>query len=134
MQKTTEELLERPFWVIDLLPEQVPADGEGQFFAVEKYFIDKERLAAIKQKHVSLILKLNCYYSISAEGETDPPPEKVAGMIYGRHTCLRAGDALIMSDPDDTYLTVYNPGRKLLALVRKLARGEGLYVRKPKRK
>ena len=32
-----EELLQKPCWVIDFLPEQVPADAAGQFFAVEEY-------------------------------------------------------------------------------------------------
>ena len=34
-----EELLQKPYWVIDFLPQQVPADSAGQFFAVcEKRF------------------------------------------------------------------------------------------------
>ena len=31
-----ERLLEAPYWVIDVLPEQIPADADGQYFAVEK--------------------------------------------------------------------------------------------------
>ena len=32
-------LLEGPYWIVDILPEQVPADAAGQYFAVERYFL-----------------------------------------------------------------------------------------------
>ena len=35
-KKTVEELLQCPYWIIDILPSQVPADSPGQYFAVEK--------------------------------------------------------------------------------------------------
>ena len=77
---TIDELLQKPYWIIDILPEQVPADSPGQYFAVEKYFLGKEQLDRIKQKHIDLILKLNCYRSISIneEEECDPSPERIA--------------------------------------------------------
>ena len=37
MHKTIDELLQLPYWNIDILPEQVPKDSPGQYFAVEKY-------------------------------------------------------------------------------------------------
>ena len=37
MHKTIDELLQLPCWNIDILPEQVPKDSPGQYFAVEKY-------------------------------------------------------------------------------------------------
>ncbi len=39
MKKTVEELLQCPYWIIDILPLQVPEDSPGQYFAVEKYFL-----------------------------------------------------------------------------------------------
>ena len=48
MRKTVEELLQTPYWIVDILPAQVPADSAGQYFAVEKYLRQKERLAEIK--------------------------------------------------------------------------------------
>ena len=29
---TIEEYLNKPYWVIDILPKQVSADGKGQYF------------------------------------------------------------------------------------------------------
>ena len=65
---TIEEFLEKPYWIIDILPKQVPKDSPGQYFAIEDFFL-KEQLAEIKKKHISVILKLNCYMDISIDVE-----------------------------------------------------------------
>ena len=67
MRKTIDELLQAPYWVIDILPKQVPAGSPGQYFAIEEYFLDKPRLKEIKQKHINTVLKLNCYEDISID-------------------------------------------------------------------
>ena len=38
---------------------------------------------------------------------------------------------MILSEPDDTHMTVFNPDPELLALIKELAAGEGLYVWQP---
>ena len=133
MKRSIEELLEKPYWILDVLPEQVKRDSPGQFFAVERYFLEPSRLAAVKESHVRTILKLNCYRSLSLdeESETTPPPEEIAEAVRTRHVCLLTEDALIVSDPDELYLTVYDPDEPLLGLLRALAAGEGLYLWKP---
>ena len=133
MKRNIEELLEKPYWILDVLPEQVKRDSPGQFFAVERYFLEPSRLAAVKESHARTILKLNCYRSLSLdeEGETNPPPEEIAEAVRTRHVCLLTEDALIVSDPDELYLTVYDPDEPLLGLLRALAAGEGLYLWKP---
>ena len=132
MSKTIEELLNTPYWIIDILPKQVPAGSAGQYFVVEKYLRDTQ-LSDIKKKHVNLILKLNCYRSLSLDegDETNPPPEEIAEAVRTRRVCLLTEDALIVSDPDELYLTVYDPDEPLLGLLRALAAGEGLYLWKP---
>ena len=42
---TIDDLLQTPYWIIDILPMQVPADSPGQFFAVERYYLAEERMA-----------------------------------------------------------------------------------------
>ena len=32
-----EELLQSPYWIIDILPSQVPKDSPGQYFTIEEY-------------------------------------------------------------------------------------------------
>ena len=131
--RSIEELLEKPYWILDILPKQVREDSPGQFFAVERYFLEPSRLSAVKENHVRTILKLNCYRSLSLdEGtETNPPPEEIAKAVRTRHVCLLVDDAMIVSDPDELYLTVYDPDESLLTLLTALAVGEGLYLWKP---
>lgn len=133
MMKTIEELLQCPYWIIDILPSQVPQDSPGQFFAVEKYFLQGDRLEEIKQKHINLILKLNCYRDISIGDETviNPMPEHVADEMRKRYLYIMTGESMILSEPDDTHLTVFNPDPQLLELIIQVASGEGLFVWKP---
>ena len=92
MKRTVEELLRCPYWIVDILPAQVPENSSGQYFAVEKYFLQDHRIEEIKQKHIDLILKLNCYrdLSISDESVINPSPKHIAdemkkvSLSYGR--------------------------------------------------
>ena len=128
-----EDLLQSPYWIIDILPSQVPKDSPGQYFRIEKYFLQGKRLAEIKQKHIDLVLKLNCYrdLAIDEEEEINPSPERIAGEMRTRYLYLMVGESMILSEPDDTHLTVFNPDPQLLELIRNIASGEGLYVWKP---
>lgn len=128
---TINEILQTPFWVIDILPKQVPEKAGGQFFTIEKYFTEDDRIAGIKQKHINLILKLNCYMEISMDDETNPPPAKVAHEMRRRYVWIRLGDSMIISEPDDAHMTLFNPDEDLLELVREIAQSEGLFVWQP---
>ena len=133
MGMTIDELLEMPYWVVDILPRQVPADSPGQCFAVERHYLEESQFAQVKQRHIDLVLKLNCYFDLALddEQEVNPSPARVVQEMNRRYVCIRMGDALIVSEPDDTCLTIYNPNDELLALVRQLAMGEGLYLWQP---
>ncbi len=56
MERSIEELLEKPYWVLDILPEQVRKDSPGQYFAVERYFLEPSRMAAVKERHGQTVL------------------------------------------------------------------------------
>ena len=129
-----DELLRTLYWIIDILPAQVPSGSPGQYFAVEKYFLDKERIEGIKQKHINLVLKLNCYMdvSINDEKEINPSPERIAEEMRSRYLYIMLKDSMILSEPDDTHLTVFNPDPETLDLIRKLAAGEGMFVWQPR--
>lgn len=34
MKNNVDELLQKSYWVIDILPEQVPRESKGQFFEI----------------------------------------------------------------------------------------------------
>lgn len=133
MGKTIEELLQTSYWIIDILPKQVPKDSQGQYFRIEDFFLQGENRNAVKQKHLNLILKLNCYRDVSLDEEEDlnPPPEQIANTVFRRYTYIRMADAMLLSEPDDTHMTLFNPDEELLKLVKTLAGSEGLFVWQP---
>lgn len=140
------ELLEGPYWIVDILPEQVSAHAAGQYFAVERYFLQPERIVPLRRKYAEILLRLNCYadmvvsFDSCASWETNPDPEAFAERVAGLagNDFLRAvfaqQNAMIDYDHNDTYLTVYDSDTVLLDKVRALAAAEGLFVWSPPRK
>ena len=127
---TIEELLEKPYWIIDILPTRVPQDSPGQYFAIEKYILNT-RLTEIKRRHVNVILKLNCYLDIAFEGRRNPPPGEIEKTMNEKYVYLMTGNAMILSEPDDTHMTVFNADEALLNLLKDIASSEGLFVWQP---
>ncbi|SDC32412.1 hypothetical protein SAMN04487864_1059 [Succiniclasticum ruminis] len=125
-----EELMKTQSWVVDILPARVPKGSRGQYFAIEKHFL-KEQLANIKQKHVNVILKLNCYMDISVDEEINPFPERIKSIMNERSVFIITGNSMILSEPDDTHMTIFNPDDVLLDLFKTISAGEGLFVWKP---
>ena len=128
-----EELLQTEYWIIDILPSQVPKGSPGQYFAVEEYFLQDARLSEIKQKHIDLVLKLNCYRDISLDGEmtVNPSPEHIADEMRKRYLYIMTGESMILSEPDDTHMTVFHPDPQLLDLIKAVSVGESLFVWQP---
>ena len=137
------DLLEGPYWIVDILPEQVSADAGGQYFAVERYYLQPERIRALRRKYAELLLRLNCYYDMAvsfdscASWETNPDPEAFAERVAGLsgNDFLRAvfaeQKAMIDCEPEETWLTVYDPDAALQPLLTALAAAEGFFVWSP---
>ena len=144
MDKTDiiENLLSKPYWLIDVLPKQVPAGAAGQYFKAERYFLS--RLDEISRKFARILLRLNCYYDLQVctDGEAWILNESPEGLLRSfeesaaSHSPLsvliRSADALVTFTGDDHYMTLYNPDDELLDMVRHCAQAEGLFVWGPK--
>ena len=144
MDKTDciENLLSKPYWLIDVLPKQVPAESAGQYFKVERYFLSW--LDEIGRKFARVLIRLNCYYDlqVDTDGETwilNESPEVLARRFEesaASHSPLSvligSEEALITFSGDDHYMTLYIPDDELLELVRQCAQAEGLFVWGPK--
>ena len=137
-----ESLLERQYWVVDMLPKQVPADGEGQYFKIEQYYLESPRKEIICEKYTNILIKLNCYYDFEIlfdeRWQNNPTPyflaECVSRCFRSNHplfVLLDSSDALLGLDGDDTTMTIYNPTDSLLEQVGALASSEGLFLWKP---
>ena len=137
-----ENLLERPYWVIDFLPMQVPEDSRGQFFAIEQYYLTGQRHERLRRQFADVLLKLNCYHDLTVNhgGEDwlrNPDPEALVAWLdealqHG-HLCalIDDGDALVTASGGDTNLTLYNPSPDLLQLVQSLTTASGLNLWQP---
>ena len=138
IREKVEELLEKPYRVIDILPEQVPAETPGRYFAVERYYLEPARYADIRKRFADIVIKLYCYYDLSVllgdadEPLVDPEPEQLADWIESakQHMCILIGnDSLLMISTDDLYMTLFNADDSLTARIELLAKVEGLFVR-----
>jgi len=140
---TIEERLEKQYWVIDILPKQVPVGAKGQYFKVEEYYLQHPQMDVLCRKFVNILLKLNCYeeMNFSSDGETwatNPAPQDIEAMVMKclaskemLFVILKSSDAMITIGADDTYMTVYGPTNDVLKLLGSLATSEGLFVWNP---
>ena len=131
--RSAEELFQTPYHIIDILPTRVPKDSPGQYFEVAKYFLQPAQMAAVKQRHINLVLKLNCYHDIRLDehGEVNPDPQTIERIMRKRFVPIFIKDALIVSEHDDTHMTIFNADDDLLDLVTAIAQSEGLFVWNP---
>ena len=138
IRKKAEELLEKPYRVIDILPERVPAEALGRYFAVERYYLEPARYADIRKRFADIVIKLYCYYDLivllgdADEPLVDPEPEQLADWIESvkQHMCILIGnDSLLMISTDDLYMTVFNADESLMRRLELLAKANGLFVR-----
>ena len=143
MDKTDciENLLWKPYWLIDVLPKQVPAGSAGQYFKAERYFLSW--LDEISWKFARILIRLNCYYDLqmSTDGERwilNASPgdlarcfEESAASHSPLSILIGSDEALVTFSGDDHYMTLYNPDAELLDLIRSLAGAEGLFVWNP---
>ena len=125
---------------MDILPEQVGTNAAGQYFAVERYFLQRSRIIPLRRKYAEILLRLNCYvdmavsFNACVSWEINPAPETFAERVAGLsgnvflRTVFAEQNAMIDYDRNDTYLTVYDPDLALLDKVGALAAGSGLFV------
>lgn len=140
---TIEDYLETFYWVIDLLPKQVPAQSRGQYFRIEEHFQSHPHIDALYRRFTDILFKLNCYedMAFSTDGEqweTNPLPTQIEAMVQQSLTNLRmlyvmlpAVETLITLSADDIYMTIYNPSEETLELLAPLVTSEGLFIWKP---
>ena len=141
MKDNIDQYFDKPYWIIDILPKQVPANSKGQYFKVEQYFLNHPEL--LYPKFSGTLIKLNCYEDFELGVSTEewiqnPNPETIEKTIADSFMEkksllieLKSAKALITFNGDDHYMTVYNPNATLLKLLKALAASEGLFIWRP---
>lgn len=135
---TLDELLEMPAYVVDILPERVPASAGERFFAAEDWLLSGARGRKLRQAFADVLIKLNCYFDLLVYREYDegaernPAPKKLAAWILkdrGDVNIVLEGQNVLVSVPDmSTYMAVHNANDTVLKLIRQLAASSGLFV------
>ena len=141
MDMSIENLLKKPYWLIDILPKQVPAGSAGQYFKVERFLLS--RLDEISRKFARILIRLNCYYDlqVSTDGGTwiqNESPECLVRRFEESVTThsplsilVGSAEALITFSGDDHYMTLYGRNEETLNLINSIATAEGLHLWKP---
>ena len=137
-----EELLNKPYWIIDILPEHVPAYSPGQYSCVEQFYLTEPQKSHLLRCFLNIFLKLNCYVDMRVScdfGESwvdNPIPDELEAIITKDdnstvYVLFPESDTLATHDKGDTNMTVFNPDDRLLNFLIKLAGSEGLFVWQP---
>lgn len=135
-----DDILEKPYWIMDILPMQVPANSGGQYFKVEQYYL--KRMLLLSQKYANVLLKLNCYHDLEVSNDCsewvrNPEPDAMVAQVVDCMSeesaeshlyILLPPETLMTLERDCTYMTIYNATAEHIALLRQLAAAEGLYV------
>ena len=124
------------------LPEQVPENSTGQYFAIEQYYLQQPGITDIHHRFTDILLKLNCFSDFQVcfpdqeQQIRNPEPKKLVSWINEEqkdlYIVLAEEDVLITLNRDDTYMTVYNPSEALKNRIRSLAMAHGLFFWQPK--
>ena len=140
MMVDIEELLSKPYWIVDILPKQVPADAGGQYFTIENYFLKSPHVDAIYRKFAGVLLKLNCYVDLAVfkvEDESwmeNPAPDDLERLVLERRpliVVLKQSQTMLSITGDDHNMTLYGADEETLQLISSIASAEGLSVWKP---
>lgn len=136
-----DRLLEKPCYIIDFLPRQVPKDCGGQFFKVENYILNHHDRFGLKDRFARIILKAMCYYPVSVHWGKwieQPTPEQVVEIIdtvMEKHSdnlnmLFTSKDVLVQFGWDSLNISVYNSNDEMCELLEKISISEGMFWRK----
>lgn len=137
-----DEYLSKPYWIIDILPKQVPAKGGGQYFKIESYFLSGSRMDVICRQFTNVLLKLNCYDDITVclmntfESFDNPAPELLEQWITEKIplcVIIQSAHVMIVVSGDDHYMPLYCEDEEMIGLVRDIACAEGLFMWNPRK-
>ena len=134
-------LLEKPCYIIDFLPRQVPKDCGGQFFKVETYLLNNYERYGLRDKYIRILLKLMCYYRVSVHWGKwieQPEPGQVAEIIDkimdnhsdGFNMLFPDKDALLHFEWGCMNLSIYNADEEMRELLKQIAWSEGMFFRR----
>ena len=133
-------IMERPYWIIDILPKRVPENSDGEYLQVEQYYLSEPHITALREKFLEIILKLSCYYAVNISTDCGdslldaPNPDTLEKNIMNcveaksLYISISSPECLITIDGCDTYMTVFDSDKELIEILKQLAGAVGLFM------
>ena len=137
---TVERLLEDDYWIIDILPSQIPIEKQAEYRALTDEYFESGKVAQLHRRCADILTMINSRFKTAMlcmpEDEWTISPDDVAvkdAVIH--HTergcvdlLLPEEETLISLQAEDLYITVYHPTEELLSLLRQAVSESGFYI------
>ena len=135
-----ERLLEDDYWIIDILPSQIPIEKQAEYRALTDEYYESGKIAQLHQRYADILTMINSRFETAMlcmpEDEWTISPDDVAvkdAVIH--HTergcvdlLLPEEETLISLQAEDLYITVYHPTEEILSLLRQAVSESGFYI------
>ena len=135
-----ERLLEDDYWIIDILPSQIPIEKQAEYRALTDECYESGKIAQLHRRYADILTMINSRFKTAMlcmpEDEWTISPDDVAvkdAVIH--HTergcvdlLLPEEETLISLQTEDLYITVYHPTEELLSLLRQAVSESGFYI------
>ena len=137
---TVERLLEDDYWIIDILPSQIPIEKQAEYRALTDEYFESGKVAQLHRRYADILTMINSRFKTAMlcmpEDEWTISPDDVAvkdAVIH--HTergcvdlLLPEEETLISLQAEDLYITVYHPTEEILSLLRQAVSESGFYI------
>ena len=137
---TVERLLEDDYWIIDILPSQIPIEKQAEYRALTDEYFESGKVAELHRRYADMLTMINSRFKTAMlcmpEDEWTISPDDVAvkdAVIH--HTergcvdlLLPEEETLISLQAEDLYITVYHPTEEILSLLRQAVSESGFYI------
>ena len=137
---TVERLLEDDYWIIDILPSQIPIEKQAEYRALTDEYYESGKIAQLHRRYADILTMINSRFKTAMlcmpEDEWTISPDDVAvkdAVIH--HTergcvdlLLPEEETLISLQAEDLYITVYHPTEEILSLLRQAVSESGFYI------
>ena len=137
---TVERLLEDDYWIIDILPSQIPVGKQAEYRALTDEYFESGKVAELHRRYADILTMINGRFKTAMlcmpEDEwTISPCDIAVKDVVIHHTergcvdlLLPEEETLISLQSEDLYITVYHPTEEILSLLRQAVSKQGFYI------
>ena len=137
---TVERLLEDDYWIIDILPSQIPIEKQAEYRALTDEYFESGKVAQLHRRYADILTMINSRFKTAMlcmpEDEwTISPDNSAVNDAVIHHTergcvdlLLPEEETLISLQAEDLYITVYHPTEEILSLLRQAVSESGFYI------